>query len=252
VKKCKSGYYYCNTDKKCKPIPRGYRVGYGGYLRKENDDDDSKNKSNGNGNGNGNGSNGNGNGGNGSGGNGGGGNGGGMGEEVTHEAVAAIPMVAGGISKIPATVGALTNLVNMARKYKTRNNPTGRVGIGKKDKRIIGSGEKAIFDGETRKTTYTGEPKIRATNREIDKQKKLVDRHSKKYKTPKEKAADLQRSRLARRGEYMEDQYTPLYEDRKTFDKYMKDARGKKPEEKLPLLRKATKIHKELPDEDKK
>jgi len=252
MKKCKSGYYYCNTDKKCKPIPRGYRVGYGGYLRKENDDDDSKNKSNGNGNGNGNGSNGNGNGGNGSGGNGGGGNGGGMGEEVTHEAVAAIPMVAGGISKIPATVGALTNLVNMARKYKTRNNPTGRVGIGKKDKRIVGSGEKAIFDRQTKETTYAGEPKIRATNREIDKQKKLVDRYSKKYKTPKEKAADLQRSRLARRGEYMEDQYTPLYEDRKTFDKYMKDARGKKAEEKLPLLRKATKIHKELPDEDKK
>ena len=41
-------------------------------------------------------------------------------------------------------------------------------------------------------------------------------------------------------------------EDRKTFDKYMKDARGKKAEEKLPLLRKATKVHKELPDEDKK
>ena len=86
MKKCKSGYYYCNTDKKCKPIPRGYRVGYGGYLRKEKDDDDSKSKSNGNGNGNGNGSNGNGNGGNGSGGNGGGGNGGGMGEEITYEA----------------------------------------------------------------------------------------------------------------------------------------------------------------------
>ena len=46
MKKCKSGYYYCNTDKKCKPIPRGYRVGYGGYLRKEKDDDDSKTKSN--------------------------------------------------------------------------------------------------------------------------------------------------------------------------------------------------------------
>ena len=83
MKKCKSGYYYCNTDKKCKPIPRGYRVGYGGYLRKEKDDDDSKNKSNGNGNGNGNGSHGNGNGGNGSN---GGGNGGGMGESVIHEA----------------------------------------------------------------------------------------------------------------------------------------------------------------------
>ena len=84
MKKCKSGYYYCNTDKKCKPIPRGYRVGYGGYLRKEKDDDDSKNKSNGNGNGNGNGSHGNGNGGNGSN---GGGNGGGMGESVVHEAL---------------------------------------------------------------------------------------------------------------------------------------------------------------------
>ena len=84
MKKCKSGYYYCNTDKKCKPIPRGYRVGYGGYLRKEKDDDDSKTKSNGNGNGNGNGSHGNGNGGNGSN---GGGNGGGMGESVVHEAL---------------------------------------------------------------------------------------------------------------------------------------------------------------------
>ena len=76
-KKCPDGEYYCNTDKKCKPIPRGYRVGYGGYLRKENDNDDSNSKSNGNGNG----SHGNGNGGNGSGGNGGGGNGGGGGGE---------------------------------------------------------------------------------------------------------------------------------------------------------------------------
>ena len=77
-KKCPDGEYYCNTDKKCKPIPRGYRIGYGGYLRKENDNDDSKSKSSGNGNGNG--SHGNGNGGNGTGGNGGGGNGGGGGE----------------------------------------------------------------------------------------------------------------------------------------------------------------------------
>ncbi len=76
-KKCPDGEYYCNTDKKCKPIPRGYRVGYGGYLRKENDNDDSNSKSNGNGNG----SHGNGNGGNGSSGNGGGGNGGGGGGE---------------------------------------------------------------------------------------------------------------------------------------------------------------------------
>ena len=52
--KCKAGYYYCYTDKKCKPIPKGFRVvGPAGMLRKENGhtvDDDSGTK-NGNGNG---------------------------------------------------------------------------------------------------------------------------------------------------------------------------------------------------------
>ena len=71
MKKCKSGYYYCNTDKKCKPIPKGYRIGYGGYLRQEKDDDEGNGKKK-NGNGNGGNGNGNGNGGNGN----GGGNGG--------------------------------------------------------------------------------------------------------------------------------------------------------------------------------
>jgi len=69
-KKCGEGEYYCNDDKKCKPIPKGYRVGYGGYLKPDNSDDDTNGK---NGNGNGNGHGGNGNGGN------GGGNGGGDG-----------------------------------------------------------------------------------------------------------------------------------------------------------------------------
>ena len=66
-KKCKLGYYYCYTDKKCKPIPKGFKVvGRAGMLRKENGhsvDDDSETtngKKNGNGNGNGNGGNGNG------------------------------------------------------------------------------------------------------------------------------------------------------------------------------------------------
>ena len=74
-KKCPDGQYYCFTDKKCKKIPSGYRVGYGGRLAPDNDEKkngNGKNGSNGNG---GNGSNG----GNG-GGNGGGGNGGGGGE----------------------------------------------------------------------------------------------------------------------------------------------------------------------------
>ena len=79
MKKCKRGYYYCYTDKKCKRIPGGYRVTYGGYLRREKDSDNSEtddNKNNGNGSGNGNHSNGNGNG-NGSSSNGGGNGGGG-------------------------------------------------------------------------------------------------------------------------------------------------------------------------------
>jgi hypothetical protein len=66
--RCPTGQYYCYTDEKCKPIPKGFKmVGRAGYLRKENghsvDDDENKNGngSNGNGNGsNGNGSNGNG------------------------------------------------------------------------------------------------------------------------------------------------------------------------------------------------
>ena len=67
--KCKAGYYYCYTDKKCKPIPKGFKVvGRMGMLRKENghsvdDETDTKKNGKGNGNGNGNGGNGNGNGG---------------------------------------------------------------------------------------------------------------------------------------------------------------------------------------------
>ena len=61
--KCKAGYYYCYTDKKCKPIPKGYKmVGRAGYLRKENGHSVDDEPSNGNGNGgnsNGNGGNGN-------------------------------------------------------------------------------------------------------------------------------------------------------------------------------------------------
>jgi len=63
MKKCKQGYYYCYTDKKCKRIPLGYRVASGGYLRKENEEESGEDGDNGeNTNGNGNSGNGNGNG----------------------------------------------------------------------------------------------------------------------------------------------------------------------------------------------
>ena len=32
-KKCGEGEYYCNDDKKCKPIPKGYKIGYGGISK---------------------------------------------------------------------------------------------------------------------------------------------------------------------------------------------------------------------------
>ena len=64
--RCPAGQYYCYTDEKCKPIPKGFKVvGRAGMLRKENGhsvDDNTETKKNSNGNGNGNGSNGNGNG----------------------------------------------------------------------------------------------------------------------------------------------------------------------------------------------
>ena len=51
MKKCKQGYYYCYKDKKCKKIPSGYRIGLGGWLRKERDEETEEKKKNGNGNG---------------------------------------------------------------------------------------------------------------------------------------------------------------------------------------------------------
>ena len=56
MKKCKQGYYYCYKDKKCKKIPTGYRVGLGGWLRREKEEEKEEDQKNGNGaNGNGNG-----------------------------------------------------------------------------------------------------------------------------------------------------------------------------------------------------
>ena len=80
-KTCPKGKYYCFTEKKCKPLPRGYRIGYGGRLAPDNRSDSGNGKSNGHSNGNGNNGNGGGNGNGGNGGNGGGNGGGGNGGE---------------------------------------------------------------------------------------------------------------------------------------------------------------------------
>ena len=100
-----------------------------------------------------------------------------------------------------------------------------------KPKRIISDAEKKIFSRQKPGTAgrfnqTTGKPKSTYDRSGLDTSRIIKDIKPKK-------------------GEVID-------EDRKTFDKYMKDARDKKAEDKLPLLRKATKIHKELPDEDKK
>ena len=41
TKRCPTGEYYCFDDKKCKKMPRGFHVGRGGYLEKDNDSEDS-------------------------------------------------------------------------------------------------------------------------------------------------------------------------------------------------------------------
>ena len=43
MKTCKSGYYYCTDDKKCKPIPGGYHIGRGGWLEKDEGKKNGKN-----------------------------------------------------------------------------------------------------------------------------------------------------------------------------------------------------------------
>ena len=52
MKKCKSGYYWCYTDKKCKKIPLGWHVGRGGIIEKDEEEKNGDNKNvSGNGNG---------------------------------------------------------------------------------------------------------------------------------------------------------------------------------------------------------
>jgi hypothetical protein len=52
MKKCKTGYYWCYTDEKCKKIPLGWHVGRGGVIEKDEEEKNGNNK-NGNGTGNG-------------------------------------------------------------------------------------------------------------------------------------------------------------------------------------------------------
>ena len=114
------------------------------------------------------------------------------------EAALAIPAAAGVISKVlpaaAATIGAIGTLKDtlptflQARKYKTRNNPSGRVGIGKKDKRKIGNMEKEYHKKERKKEVKQSnrdDDMIVAKQGEAQKQNKLIDKYIKKQKSRK-------------------------------------------------------------------
>ena len=107
------------------------------------------------------------------------------------EAAFAIPAAAGVVSKVlpaaAATIGAIGTMMQ-ARKYKTRNNPSGRVGIGKKDKRKIGNMEKEYYKKESKKEVKQSnrdDDMIVAKQGEAQKQNKLIDKYIKKQKSRK-------------------------------------------------------------------
>ena len=127
-----------------------------------------------------------------------------------------------------------------------------------KPKRKLSAGEKKLFNLQKKSTITRGTSKS-----SLDPDKLRDVGYTKKPESTIEKPPTLTGrvdqtkgspapKRTTFKPENQFNSYNPLDEDRKTFDKYMKDARDKKAEDKLPLLRKATKVHKELPDEDKK
>ena len=127
-----------------------------------------------------------------------------------------------------------------------------------KPKRKLSAGEKKLFNLQKKSTITRGTSKS-----SLDPDKLRDVGYTKKPESTIEKPQTFTGrvdqtkgapapKRTTFKPENQFNSYNPLDEDRKTFDKYMKDARDKKAEDKLPLLRKATKVHKELPDEDKK
>jgi hypothetical protein len=109
--------------------------------------------------------------------------------KMTNEGVASLALK-GGSKLIPALISGIgaAGTIMQARKYKTRKNPSGRVGIGKKDKRKIGNMEKEYHKKETKKEvkqSNRSDDMIVAKQGEVQKQNKLIDKYIKKQKSRK-------------------------------------------------------------------
>ena len=109
------------------------------------------------------------------------------------EAAFAIPAAAGVISKVlpaaAATIGGIGTIMQ-ARK-----------------KRKIGSMEKRLYDRQKTNTDQSDDL-IKSKPGEVEKQNKLVDRYSKKYKTPKQKTDTQKLLRGLARGEVIQDEFS--------------------------------------------
>ena len=149
--------------------------------------------------------------------------------KMTNEGVASLALK-GGSKLIPALmtgIGAAGTIMQARRVKKKRK-------IGSMEKKLMG-----------REKNDRSNDMIVARRGEADKQNKLIDKYEKKYTSQKQKNDRLNITRSTNKGSQV------VQEDRKKFDKFMKDARNKKGEEKLDLLKKSIKLYKELPPEDK-
>ena len=84
--------------------------------------------------------------------------------------------------------------------------------------------------------------RVRAAQKKIQDKVEIKDKVKKKI-TPRIHP---------QRGDVLDEERYKRSPKLKTYDKFMKDSRDKKGEEKLDLVRKATKEHQKLSDEDRK
>ena len=109
------------------------------------------------------------------------------------EAALAIPAAAGVISKVlpaaAATIGGIGTIMQ-ARK-----------------KRKIGSMEKRLYDRQKTNTDQSDDL-IKSKPGEVEKQNKLIDRYSKRHKTPKQKTDTQKFLRDLARGEIIQDEFS--------------------------------------------
>ena len=127
-----------------------------------------------------------------------------------------------------------------------------------KPKRKLSAGEKKLFNLQ-KKSTITRGTSINS----LDPDKLRDVGYTKKPESTIEKPPTLTGrvdqtkgspapKRTTFKPENQFNSYNPLHEDRKTYEKMMKKARGLKAKEQLPIIRKANEKYRELPNEDKK